>query len=68
MTFAVRRHVFALRDVKENIPFFTLSKIVNFQPILLKMYTRIAWTYTWHKSEKRNIYVSMATKNPHNKA
>ena len=64
----VRRHVFALRHVKENIRFFTFSKIFNSQPIPLKIYTHISWTYPMylakHYIDQKNVtYVSIATKN-----
>ena len=53
----------------QSYDFFTFSKIVNSQPIFLKMYTHIAWTYTMYLAknciaQKNVTYVSMATKIP----
>ena len=49
--------------------FFTFSKIVNSQPIFLKLDTHIAWAYTMYFpqnciDQKNVTYVSMPTKKP----
>ena len=53
---------------KKKYDFFTFSKIFNSQPIPLKIYTHISWTYPMylakHYIDQKNVtYVFMATKN-----